>query len=68
MSAPPAPASVPPATEPRAIRAGLTPTLAAEFDHEWLDQQQEVHLLGLTVFTTKNLTNLIPQKQREVHR
>lgn len=33
-SSTPAPAD-PPAAEPNAIRACLTPTLAAEFDHEW---------------------------------
>jgi hypothetical protein len=31
----PNPAQVPPPAEPRAVRAGLTPTLAAEFDREW---------------------------------
>lgn len=41
----------PPPAEPRAIRACLTPTLAAEFDHEWevvLDRVKE----------SKDLTNL----------
>lgn len=31
----PADAPSPPAADPRSIRACLTPTLAAEFDHEW---------------------------------
>ena len=31
----PDPAPVPPPSDPQAIRAGLTPTLAAEFDREW---------------------------------
>ena len=31
----PDPAPVPPPAEPQAIRASLTPVLAAEFDHEW---------------------------------
>ena len=31
----PGPAPVPPPPEPQAIRACLTPALAAEFDREW---------------------------------
>ena len=31
----PGPPAVPPAADPQAIRACLTPTLAAEFDREW---------------------------------
>lgn len=50
-SAVPAGSAGPPPAEPRAIRACLTPTLAAEFDHEWevvLDRVKE----------SKDLTNL----------
>jgi hypothetical protein len=31
----PEPAPVPPAPDPKSIRASLSPTLAAEFDREW---------------------------------
>lgn len=40
----PDPAPVPPPSDPQAIRACLTPTLTADFDHEWeivLDQVKQ---------------------------
>lgn len=46
---PPSGTPVPPPADPRAIRACLTPTLAAEFDREWdivLDRVKQSHDLS----------------------